>query len=205
MEEWKDINGYEGYYQVSNQGRVRSLDRVDSLGRLHASAVKSLRRHTSGYWVTDLFKGEGVRKNGGGGRGKTHLVHRLVAIHFIGDPEPGQEVCHLNGDPSDSRVENLVWGTRAENHYDSVAHGTHFSSKKTACTWGHELKGRNLTPSGWGNGVRNCLACSRGRAYARYYGEGPEVREICDLYYESVMSGKKIDPAKRKALASMLR
>lgn len=58
------------------------------------------------------------------GRQLTRLVHRLVLETFDRPSNPGEQTRHLNGDRTDNRIENLVWGTASENHYDRVRHGT---------------------------------------------------------------------------------
>jgi hypothetical protein len=98
-ETWKDVSGYEGRYQVSDQGRVRSLltGKVLSLARPRANMR---------YMTISL----GSRNNR-----KTFLVHRLVAVCFLAQPEGSTEVNHKNGNREDNRAENLEWCTRKEN------------------------------------------------------------------------------------------
>lgn len=114
IEEWKPIIGYEGYYEVSNMGKVRSVDRVDISGRkrsgivLHAVKVGHA---PNKYLAVSLSKDRIVKKT---------KVHRLVAEAFIPNPENKPEVNHLNEDKMDNRVENLCWATSKEN----MRHGT---------------------------------------------------------------------------------
>lgn len=103
---WKDIKGYEGLYQVSNLGRVKSLDIVDRLGRKHKSNIKYQNDNGNGYLIVNL-KHNGKQKN--------HLVHRLVAEAFIENPENKKEVNHIDGDKLNNRVDNLEWVSRSEN------------------------------------------------------------------------------------------
>jgi len=111
-ERWRDVPGFEGLYQVSDWGRVRSLDRVvvDSLGRQRLIRGRLLKPISlNGYHYVGLFRdGEQTRC----------LVHRLVLLAFVGEPESGQECRHLNGDPANNRLENLAWGRKlmGENH-----------------------------------------------------------------------------------------
>lgn len=112
MEEWRDIEGYEGIYQVSNEGRVRSLDRyVNGNGRngclkLVKSKILKQSLHPFGYWQVNLHK-DGVQK--------TEKIHQLVAKTFIPNPENKPHIDHINTIRTDNRVENLRWCTAKEN------------------------------------------------------------------------------------------
>lgn len=101
MENWVPIDGYEGLYEVSDAGMVRSLKRTTTSGR-----VLSQRAGTGGYLNVCLCKDN---------RKKTFVVHRLVARAFLDNPEGKSEVNHKNGIRTDNRVENLEWVTRSEN------------------------------------------------------------------------------------------
>lgn len=112
MEEWRDINGYEGLYQVSNMGRVRSLDRYVSHSRnpeykvLRKGGLLSTIDHGNGYrYITFTVKQK--RKN--------FYIHRLVAEAFIDNPKGLNEIDHINRDRADNRAENLRWVTHSEN------------------------------------------------------------------------------------------
>ena len=119
MEEiWKDIQGFEGKYQVSNLGRVRSLDRtiIDKAGRVH---------HTRGMILKDsINKGRGYYRVSlsDGHRNYTHIeVHRLVALHFVPGYKEGLVVNHKNENKTDNRAENLEWCTYQYNlNYSDV-------------------------------------------------------------------------------------
>lgn len=116
MEElWKDIPGYEGRYQVSNLGRVKSLPRV------------ALWHHRSGTVFPRRVAGR-ILKPGRMpcghlsvvlGHGKPGSpVHHLVMLAFVGPRPAGMDICHNNGDPADNRLENLRYDTRRENLLD---------------------------------------------------------------------------------------
>lgn len=113
MERWKDVNGYEGVYQISDHGRLRSLDRYVRRGRF--SLFKKgceivLHKDRSGY---HRFR---LRKNGAG---ETVKIHRLVAEHFL-NSEPGKKVInHKDFNKTNNHYLNLEWCTVAENnkHY----------------------------------------------------------------------------------------
>jgi hypothetical protein len=99
QEIFKDVVGYEGLYQVSNLGNVRSL-------RYHKFKLLNLRKSIYGYTLVDLYSNKIKR---------TFNVHRLVAITFIDNPNNKREVNHINGIKHDNRLENLEWNTREEN------------------------------------------------------------------------------------------
>ena len=111
MEEWRDIKGYEGIYQVSNLGRVRSLDRYvnthEKFGgrRLIKGKIKSLPLLV-GYPTVNLDKNY---------EHKVAYVHRLVAEAFIPNPENKPEVNHKDANRINNNVENLEWVSHLEN------------------------------------------------------------------------------------------
>lgn len=156
-EVWKPIAEYEGYYEVSNAGRVRSLDRVLRNGRLAPGRVLRATTNSRGYLLVSLYRDSRERKVG---------VHRLVARAFHGPGFDGAESCHINGDPTDNRSINLRWGTKSANRIDSVHHGTHHHARKTRCPLGHLLVTPNLVASKAAKGNRACLCCARARATA---------------------------------------
>jgi hypothetical protein len=106
MEQWKDIPGYEGLYQVSSEGRVRSLNRVNSKrkGRILLQSRKGGSKATGGYCFIQLFSGVA----------KSFYVHRLVAAAFIEPIEGKNTVDHINRDKLDNRVCNLRWASHAD-------------------------------------------------------------------------------------------
>lgn len=117
---WKDITGYEGYYQVSNYGFIKSLERKDRLGRVVKEKIRKSCKNNPGYLFVPLSK-EGKAKNGS--------IHRLVAQAFIPNPENKPEVNHKNGIKTDNRVQNLEWSTPKENIEHSYLLGLQSSKK----------------------------------------------------------------------------
>lgn len=117
MEEWREIKGVNGQYFVSNEGRVKSVDRIiaDKNGRMvrHKGRILRGSNNGAGYWKVDL-KVDGLRHA---------YIHRLVAEAFI--PKlPGKNfINHKDFDPSNNRVENLEWVTPKENTTYSLERG----------------------------------------------------------------------------------
>lgn len=150
--EWRPIAGYESRYEVSNDGRVRSLPNRTRKGvRELAQGIGS-----GGYKIVTLY--------GAHGR-STALVHRLVATAFCGVPNTGDEVCHSNGLRTDNRAANLRWDTRSANQRDAVAHGTHAKSRRVACPAGHGYTAENTYERP--NGSRRCRECHRSNERTR--------------------------------------
>ena len=110
MEEWKNVIGYEGLYEVSNTGQVRSLDRYVkySNGRIHLHKGKVLSpvKDKDGYLAVFLSCN---------GKQKTIRIHRLVAQVFIENPDNLPEVNHLDEDKTNNRVDNLEFCDRSYN------------------------------------------------------------------------------------------
>lgn len=110
---WKDIDGYEGYYQVSSKGNVRSVDRtIQSIDGIRKSMNYSFKGRVlkQGNKNNSKFPYKSVVLHKGG-ISKSFRVHRLVANAFIPNPDNLPEVNHKDENPSNNNVENLEWCT----------------------------------------------------------------------------------------------
>lgn len=121
MEIWRPVKGYEGLYEVSNKGRIRSLDRIaifkDGRSRKYYGKVLEIKTvNNSGYLTVGLHNN---------GKQKTLLVHRVVAEAFIDNPNRYPEVNHIDQDKLNNRIENLEWCTHIKNvnHGDEIERG----------------------------------------------------------------------------------
>lgn len=120
MEIWRDIFGYEGFYQISNQGNVRSLDRTQNRknkGKIHYKGKQiKPQRNSSGYLRVEL------KANG---KQQRWFVHRLVALHFVYNPDPQKNtiVNHIDNNPLNNAADNLEWTTYGGNMQHAKAQG----------------------------------------------------------------------------------
>lgn len=133
MEGWRDIPGYEGLYQVSTLGWVKSLERRLPCGDGHSHThserlLKGRPIGNMGYTQVTLTKDRVKR---------FFYVHRLVLLAFVGPCPVGLEACHANDLPTDNRLENLRWDTRLANMADRDARG--------GTLRGEAVKGSKLT------------------------------------------------------------
>ena len=107
---WKDIQGYEGLYQVSNFGRIKSvgrfIDRLVTGNYWQEERILKPHKTKYGYLMVELRNHK---------KPKNFLIHRLVAIAFITNPENKPEVDHINANKTDNNVNNLRWVTAKEN------------------------------------------------------------------------------------------
>lgn len=123
MEQWKDIVGYESYYQISNYGNLRSKDRL-VISKNNSLALKKGRLKkpsmANNYFLAMLSK-EHIPK--------AITIHRLVAMHFIENPMNKKEINHKDGNKQNNHVDNLEWVTRSENSQHSYNNGLQISRK----------------------------------------------------------------------------
>lgn len=161
MSIWLDVPGYEGLYQVSDAGEVRSIDR-------QVTGKNGVTQHLNGQLLKQHLKGKGypcvsLSKSG---TVRQRYVHDLVLLAFEGIKPRGLEVRHQDGNPLNTQRTNLIYGTRSENFRDMREHGTHHYGSRTHCKHNHEYTEKN-TRIIWhnnGNGPtpsRVCRECER--------------------------------------------
>lgn len=112
VEQWKDIKNYENLYQISNFGRIKSKSRITNVGIknvkqcLRQERLLKIQKLTKGYCGVRLYKNK---------IGKTFKIHRLVAEHFIDNPNNYKQVNHIDGNKENNRFDNLEWCTCEQN------------------------------------------------------------------------------------------
>lgn len=140
---WKDVVGYEGLYEVSDSGQVRSV----RTGEILRPWV-----NVKGYEIVSLSNL--IRTSS--------RVNRLVCEAFHGPaPDDKPNALHRDGDQSNNRADNLHWGSTSENAQDLVRHGRHNNARKTHCKRNHEFTPENTRISR--RGFRECRSCIRMR------------------------------------------
>jgi hypothetical protein len=128
MEIWKPVLGYEGLYEVSNLGNVRSLDRLceGRDGRLEIHWGKQLKPQTLYNGYLEVYLSDRTR-----GRNRKHrTVHSLVAEAFHGPRAGNQDIMHLDGNRANNRADNLCYGTRSENLVQTYQYGGRIANGK---------------------------------------------------------------------------
>jgi hypothetical protein len=155
---WLPVVGFEGLYEVSDTGLVRSLDRTITtvsrrglpyVQRRPGRLLRPGNNKTSGHLHVCL-SGRNDRS-----------VHVLVLEAFVGPRPLGMEARHADDDPTNNHLDNLSWGTRSQNSFDAIRNGRHFQVRKTHCKWGHPLEGANMRLDS--RGYRHCVECCRRR------------------------------------------
>lgn len=175
-EHWRPVAGIENRYEVSCRGRVRrrylelAVPRQSSPKPARVVLPELVLRGTlqKGYVWHGLGRGGSTRR----------AAHRLIAEAFIGPRPPGQVVRHLDGNKLNNAVENLAYGSVAENIGDQIVQGRHVSGNKSSCHRGHLLAGPNLRMREGGR-QRECVSCARART--RVYRARREGRPVPDL------------------------
>lgn len=166
-EEWRPVVGYEGLYEVSDRGAVRSIDRV--IARREHTVTYKGRLLKPRHMAPMGYETVGLSKNG---RPRTIFVHVIVLEAFVGPRPDGMVSCHNNGDPNDNCPSNLRWDTQASNMRDRYMHAAaldepprrHRKPRKptTQCRFGHEFTSDNTYVDPKGSKV--CRQCKRARA-----------------------------------------
>jgi hypothetical protein len=139
MNDWVQIPGYEGSYEITQDGRVRGIARLDARGRKWPGKLLSFFVDKDGYSKCALTKNRVTT---------TKFVHKLVLFSFRGPPKDGQVACHNNGDPGDNRVSNLRWGSLADNWLDSQYHGRRSNGYNSYITQVDTERAKDLRASG---------------------------------------------------------
>lgn len=171
---WRPVPGFEGLYEVSDQGGVRSVERTvnyrDGRVRDYPSVDLATSDNGYGYRVVTLSQGKGVKK--------VRLVHQLVMEAFVGPRPEGWDTCHGNNVKSDNRLENLRYDTREANLADS-------NWLSEMCGRGHPIKEPNVLPSS-----RRCAACSRATSFCNYR-QIEVTQEITDAYFREAVGSPR--------------
>lgn len=153
---WLPIPGWEGMYEVSDAGRVRSVDRMvpsNLPGKMRICRGQMMK----GFSLPDTDHRLVWLSRNGDSYGR--LIHRLVLEAFVGPCPPGMEGCHRNDTATDNSLTNLRWDTRSANQIDSVRNGTHVNTQKIQCPRQHPydmtIRRRD------GRSYRACSKCRR--------------------------------------------
>ena len=179
METWKPIADYEGFYEVSDRGNVRSVDRYRTANLKHVTRTfikgKLLKQNLkgNGYLTVDLAKDNKIR---------TTLVHRLVANAFIPNPNGLRFVNHKDSNRQNNDISNLEWVTSSENrlHGMEVGH-VRYNSRKVRCVEKNKVFDRVSLAAEWvetnypgringalRNATNNIRSCCKGRTPKAY-------------------------------------
>ena len=134
-EQWKPVFGFEGLYEVSDHGNVKS----------RFKQLKPSLKKQCGHMRVNIC-------------GKGFYIHRLAMAAFIGPCPDGMEVCHNDGNPANNKLSNLRYGTRKENVADQIKHGVFYKHHKECLKCGGEL-----TWTTWKKPQRECVPCRRER------------------------------------------
>lgn len=170
---WNDIPGYEGLYQASSLGQIRSIFRPRTSGGILKPILD-----IGGHLQVGLYKNN---------KQKRLLIHRLILETFIGPCSSEMQCRHLDGNPINNRLTNLKWGTQSENQQDSIRHGTFFHPDNRGSNNGHAILQEFDIPE-----IRKLLKSGRNGISGRKYSQ-EEIAKIFGVnrYTISMISTKK--------------
>ncbi|SQB99773.1 NUMOD4 motif/HNH endonuclease [Clostridium paraputrificum] len=208
---WRDIEGYEDLYRVSNCGRIMSLPKIKGVGYYTKEIIlKPKINKVTGYLQVNLYKNK---------KRKTHNIHKLVAMTFIPNPQNKPFIDHSNTIKTDNRVENLRWVTRKENQNNELTRkhlsecnkgkklseetknkisnaliGNDYSSKKIICTttfmvFNSVKEGANYYGIRYPEIISRC--CLR-RKYSKSAGKLQDGTPLRWMYYDEWLQTKNV-------------
>lgn len=165
VEQWLPVVGWEEAYEVSDHGRIRTLERTalrrnGVSGRVAARIRKPVwsgPKNKQYLWVELHCDGVRMRR----------LVHHLVLEAFVGPKADGMRGLHWDDDASNNSLHNLRWGTQAENIQDQVRNGIHPMARKTLCKRRHDLTDPENVYRRPGSNRRQCRPCRDQKAVER--------------------------------------
>lgn len=147
-ERWIPVRGFEGKYEVSDMGGVRSVPRqIVNSGKVKDVPPRLLKA----YWHHRHLKVTLYHDNK---KERQVFVHVLVLENFVGPRPKGYLGCHYDDDPTNNKLSNLRWDSPRQNSLDAVRNGIHPEARRTHCDQGHPLDGRSKKG-------RYCLRCNR--------------------------------------------
>lgn len=171
VEEWRPVYRYEGRYEISDRGRLRSVERMittrNGQQRLRKQTFLSPFESKDGHLRVGLYNDQGGRKK--------EWIHALVLEAFHSPRPDGMIALHRDGNPQNNSPSNLKWGTHSENVLDAVEHGTHWESNLERCKRGHLLEEWNIEPGELRRkNKRMCRSCRYAHCLAQ---RKPEVKK----------------------------
>lgn len=196
MEQWRDVVGFEGFYQVSDHGRTRSVERrvPARQGTRHvASVILATQQDPRGYpQLAIRTRQDGVITE------RRVRLHTLVTEAFRGPRPAGMIVRHVDGDPRNCRLGNLAYGSHSENNEDIKRHGRNPMTAKLYCKRGHVFAGLNLYYRDADCRHRLCRSCRQAwdACYsAKKRGETVDVDALADSFYHRLMVSRESEAA----------
>ena len=169
---WKDKKDYEGLYQVSNLGNIRSLTRKvkcknDTFRIVNGKMLIPIQMK-NGYLFVNLWKNNIVKRK---------LVHRLVATAFIPNPANKQEVNHIDANKTNNNYFNLEWNTRPENTFHSYKMNLREEQRKNVAMTNKKLKSKNVAQ--YDKNMQLTKTFPSASEAARYYGYNQSAISEC--------------------------